>query len=113
MAKIEKDIDSIRAEREEAGLTIAELRTQLNQALSRAEDAEKRAQSGALETEKRTTASLKEDIENLQIEKKLAEGRAKRENQTLRDEAKKQQDKAEIVQSELRGEIAVRCRPFT
>jgi hypothetical protein len=107
VGKIEKDIETIRAEREEAGLTISELRKQLNDALSRAEDAEKRAQSGALEAEKRATASLKEDIENVRIEKKLAEDRAKRELQAARDEAKSQQEKAKVTELELRGEIAV------
>jgi hypothetical protein len=105
---IEKDIRAIRAEREEAGLTISELRKQLNDALSRAETAEKRVQSGALEAEKRATASLKEDIDNVRIEKKLAEDRAKRELQAARDEAKNQQEKAKVMELELRGDIAVR-----
>ncbi|USP74567.1 hypothetical protein yc1106_01841 [Curvularia clavata] len=106
VSKIEKDIETIRAEREEAGLTISELRKQLNEALSRAEDAEKRVQSGALEAEKRATASLQEDIENLRIEKKLAEDRAKKELQAARDEARNQQEKAKVAELELRGEIA-------
>ncbi|KAJ5027519.1 TATA element modulatory factor 1 TATA binding-domain-containing protein [Bipolaris maydis] len=106
VGKIEKDIETIRAEREEAGMTISELRKQLNDALSRAEDAEKRVQSGALEAEKRATASLQEDIENLRIEKKLAEDRAKKELQAARDEAKSQQEKAQVAELELRGEIA-------
>lgn len=107
VAKIEKDIDLIRAEREEAGLTITELRRQLGDALSRAESAEKRVQSGALEAEKRATASLKEDIENMRIEKKLSEDRGKRELQTSREEAKSQAEKAKVAELELRGEIAV------
>ena len=107
VAQIEKDIEVIRAEREEAGLTISELRRQLNDALSRSEDAEKRAQTGALEAEKRATASLREDLDNFRIEKKLAEDRAKRELQTLREEAKNDQEKAKVTELELRGEIAV------
>jgi hypothetical protein len=107
VGKIEKDIELIRAEREEAGMTINELRKQLNDAFSRAERAEKKVQAGALEAEKRATASLKEDIENLRIEKKLAEDRAKREIQTSKEEAKSQQEKAKVAELELRGEIAV------
>jgi hypothetical protein len=107
VGKIEKDIETIRAEREEAGMTISELRKQLTDALSRAEDAEKRVQSGALEVEKRATASLQEDLENLRIEKKLAEDRAKKELQAARDEARNQQEKAKVAELELRGEIAV------
>jgi hypothetical protein len=108
VGQIEKDIALIRSEREEAGLTINELRRQLSDALSRAEGAEKRAQTGALEAEKKTTASLKEDIENLRIEKKLAEDRTRRELQTSKEEAKSQQEKAKLTELELRGEIAVR-----
>jgi DNA repair exonuclease SbcCD ATPase subunit len=107
VGKLEKDFEHIRAEREEAALTIVELRRQLNDALSRAESAEKRAQTGALEAEKRTTASLKEDTENLRIEKKLAEDRARRELQASKDEAKNQQEKGKVTELELRGEVAV------
>lgn len=107
VGKIEKDIEIIRAEREEAGLTITELRRQLNDAVSRAEDAEKRVQAGALEAEKRVTASLKDDIENLRIEKKLAEDRGKRELQDAKEDATRQQERAKVAELELRGEIAV------
>ncbi|KAJ4353323.1 uncharacterized protein N0V89_005051 [Didymosphaeria variabile] len=106
VAKIEKDIELIRSEREEAGLTIAELRRQLNDALTRAEDAEKRVKTGSLEAEKRITASLQEDIENIRIEKKLAEDRAKKDLQEARDEATRQQERAKVSEMELRGEIA-------
>ncbi|KAJ4311718.1 hypothetical protein N0V94_007804 [Neodidymelliopsis sp. IMI 364377] len=108
--KIEKDINTIRAEREEAGLTINELRKQLSEALSRAEDAEKRVKAGALEAEKRVTASLQEDLDNLRIEKKLVEDRAKKEIQAAKDQANSQQDKANLVELELRGEIAMLTR---
>ncbi|KAH7414176.1 TATA element modulatory factor 1 TATA binding-domain-containing protein [Phaeosphaeria sp. MPI-PUGE-AT-0046c] len=106
VGKIEKDIELIRDERNEAGLLISDLRRQLSDALSRAENAEKKVQSGALEAEKRATASLKDDIENLRIEKKLAEDRGKREIQTAKEEAKSQQEKAKVAELELRGEIA-------
>ncbi|KAH8731252.1 TATA element modulatory factor 1 DNA binding-domain-containing protein [Phaeosphaeriaceae sp. PMI808] len=110
LAKIETDLQLIQEEREEAGMTIAELRKQLSDALSRAETAEQRVQTGALEAEKRVTASLKEDLENLRIEKKLAEDRAKREIQNSKDEAKSQEERAKIVELELRGEIIVRLQ---
>lgn len=110
--KIEKDINTIRAEREEANLTITELRRQLTEALTRAEDAEKRVKAGALEAEKRVTSSLQEDLDNLRIEKKLAEDRAKKEIQAAQEQAKSQQEKANVAEMELRGEIAVRVSCF-
>ncbi|KAF2018856.1 hypothetical protein BU24DRAFT_342230 [Aaosphaeria arxii CBS 175.79] len=105
VAKIEKDIEMIKAEREEAGLTIAELRKQLNAAIVRAEDAENRAQTGALEAEKRVTASLKEDLDNMRIEKKLSEDRAKRELRDLKESAADEQNKAKVLEIEMRNEI--------
>lgn len=110
VARIEKDIELLSSEREEAGLTIAELRRQLNDALSRAEDAEKRVKAGALEAEKRVTASLKDDMDNMRIEKKIAEDRAKRELQDAKEDATRQQERANIAELELRGEIAVSTR---
>ncbi|KAH6615110.1 TATA element modulatory factor 1 TATA binding-domain-containing protein [Boeremia exigua] len=104
--RIEKDINTIRAEREEANLTITELRRQLTETLSRADDAEKRVKAGALEAEKRVTASLQEDLENLRIEKKIAEDRAKKEIQASQEQARSKQEKANVTELELRGEIA-------
>lgn len=106
VGRIEKDFDALRAEREEAGLTIGELRRQLNDALMRAEEAEKRAQSGALEAEKRATTELREDIENVRIEKKLVEDRARNEIRDLKEEAARQQERAKVSELELKSEIA-------
>lgn len=106
VVRIEKDVDALRAEREEAGLTIGELRRQLTDALTRAEEAEKRAQTGALEAEKRVVADLREDLENFRIEKKLAEDRAKSEIREVKEGAARQQERAKVAELELRGEIA-------
>ena len=107
VGRIEKDFDALRAEREEAGLTIGELRRQLNDTLNRAEEAEKRVQTGALETEKRVVAEIRENLENVQIEKKLAEDRAKNEIRDLKEDAARQQERAKVSELELKGEIAV------
>jgi chromosome segregation ATPase len=107
VGRIEKDVDALRAEREEAGLTIGELRRQLSDALSRAEEAEKRAKSGALEAEKRATADLRDDLENARIEKKLADDRSRKEIQEVKEDAARQQERAKIVELELQGEITV------
>lgn len=106
VVRIEKDFDALRAEREEAGLTIGELRRQLNDALNRAEEAEERVQTGALEAEKRVVAELREDLENVRIEKKLAEDRAKNEIRDLKEDAARQQERAKVSELELKGEIA-------
>ncbi|KAL6702607.1 hypothetical protein ACN47E_001307 [Coniothyrium glycines] len=105
VGKLDKEIDVIRSERTEAARTIQELRSQLNEARLRGDETEKRIQSGALEAEKRISSKLREDLENLRIEKKLADDRAKRQVQTIRDEAKAQLEKSNGAELELRNEI--------
>jgi hypothetical protein len=75
--------------------------------LNRAEEAEKRVQTGALEAEKRVVAELREDLENVRIEKKLAGDRAKNEIRDLKEDAARQQERAKVSELELKGEIAV------
>jgi TATA element modulatory factor len=107
VAKIERDIDTLKAEKEAAGIMIADLRIQLEDSVVRAEEAEKKAQSGALEAERRVVANLKDEISDLKIEAKLSEDRAKAEVKAIQEEAARQQEKAKVAEVELKGEIAV------
>lgn len=108
LSKLEKDLAAMRFERDEAGRTINELRKQLLQMQSHGNEAEKKIHHETLEAQKLTIVSLREDIESMTIERKLAEERAKRELQASRDEARTQQERAKVIELELRGEISVR-----
>ncbi|KAK3060195.1 hypothetical protein LTS18_009100, partial [Coniosporium uncinatum] len=105
VAKIEKDVDALSREKEAAGMLIADLRRQLNDATQRAQEAEKKAQSGALEKERKVVVDLREELENSKIEKKLLEDRSKKELQEAKEEAARQKEKATTVEAELRAEV--------
>ncbi|KAF2761922.1 hypothetical protein EJ05DRAFT_189050 [Pseudovirgaria hyperparasitica] len=107
VARIEKDVEEIKREKESASITITELRKQLADSVTRAEQAEKKAQSGALEAERRTVAKLNEELEDIKIEKKLAEDRAKTEVQDVKEEAARQSERSKVVEMELKSEISV------
>ena len=107
VGRIEKDLHVIQAEREEASLTITELRRQLSEALTKVEEVERRVQADALEAERKATAELRDDIQNLRIEKQLVEERGKKGIQEAKDEAARQQERAKVSERELQSEIAV------
>lgn len=111
IARIERDVEILQAEKEAAGVMIADLRRQLSESMTRAEEAEQRAQTDALEAERRTVAELRDEIADLKLEKKLAEDRAKAEVKEVKDEAARQAERAKVTEMELKSEISV-SRPF-
>jgi len=101
VAKIEKDVEALSREKEAAGVLIADLRRQLSDATHRAQEAEKRAQSGALEKERKVVADLREELDNSKIEKKLMEDRSRKEVAEAREEAVRQREKANAAETEV------------
>lgn len=111
LAKIEKDVEALRSEREAASATIADLRRQLGDATRRAEEAEGRSQKEALKAERKAVAELRDELADLKLEKKQVEDRAKAELNEVKDRGARQQEQASATEMELRGEIAVRSMP--
>lgn len=112
IARIERDVEVLQAEKEAAGVMIADLRRQLSDAITRAEQAEQKAQTEALEAERRTVAELRDEIADLKIEKKLAEDRGKAEVKDIREETARQAERTKVTEMELKGEISVSSRSF-
>lgn len=107
VARIERDVDGLRMEREAAGVTVAALRKQLAEAEARAKEAVKNAHSGQLEARAKAVERLEEELTDLRIEKKLAEDRAKSETRDVKEQAARQAERAKVAEVELKGEIAV------
>lgn len=106
-AHIERDIETLQAERETSSQTISELRRQLDMASRQAEEAERKLERDARGTETKLIADLRDELSDARIEKKLAEDRARAELRDAKQEAVRQQEKAKVVESELRAELAV------
>ena len=105
--RLEVDLQSIKAERDSLKAITEVLKKQLAEADRRTEASEKKAHSDALASEKNLISSLKEEIDDMRIEKKLKKDRAKAEMRDVRAEVKMKQDRSTVLESELRGEIMV------
>lgn len=109
VGRIERDVDELKREKEQAQELIRDLKRQLGDAIGRAEDAEKKANEERLEQERRTVAGLKEELDNMKIEKKLAEDRLRTEVKDAKAQTVSTEERAKMTEIELRSEVTVRC----
>ncbi|GIZ40627.1 hypothetical protein CKM354_000395600 [Cercospora kikuchii] len=106
IATIDKQVEELRTDRENAAELIRNLTTQLKEANERANRAEKNAANKASEADKGTIAHLQNELEDAQIEKKLAEDRAASELRKIREEAERQKEKIGVRELEFKSEIS-------
>lgn len=106
-AGLEKEVEKLRVEREATDKSVTALSTQLKEARARAEKAELEAkEKGTSETDKGRIASLENDLEDAQIEKKLAEDRAAAEIKKAKEDFEGQRQRFDVRELELKNEIA-------
>lgn len=106
IAAIEKQVDKMGEDRERAAELIRTLTTQLKEAEKKAEQAQKESNKQASEADKNRVAELENELEDAQIEKKLAEDRSKSEARKAKDEADRQRERFAVREMELKNEIA-------
>jgi hypothetical protein len=106
IAIIEKQVDEMEEDRERAAELIRTLTTQLKTTEKKAEQAQKDANTKATEVDKNRVAELENELEDAQIEKKLAEDRAKSETRKVKDEADRQRERFAVRELEYKNEIA-------
>lgn len=103
---IEKQVEELRVDRENASDLIRTLTSQLKETKDRADRAEKEANSKAAEVDRNRIASLENELEDAQIEKKLAEDRATSEMRKVREELERQKERFSARETEMKNEIA-------
>lgn len=106
IATIEKQVDEMKEDRERASELIRTLTTQLKDAEKKAEQAQREANKKASEADKNRVAELENELEDAQIEKKLAEDRAKSESRKVKEEADRQRERFGVKELEYKNEIA-------
>ncbi|GAB7325095.1 hypothetical protein MBLNU13_g09183t1 [Cladosporium sp. NU13] len=106
IAIIEKQVDEMQDDRERAAELIRTLTTQLKDAEKKAEQAQKEAGSKATEADKNKVAELENELEDAQIEKKLAEDRVKSETRKVKEDADRQRERFNVRELEYKNEIA-------
>lgn len=112
LPKLEKELESIKQDREAQAILIQDLQRQLSDATSSAREAEGRAQAEALEFEQRLTADLREELSNLQAEKELGDKQHRTELRNLQDRSDREREHTRIAEIERQGEQNVSNTPF-
>lgn len=102
IAVIEKQVDELKVDRENAAELVRSLTAQLKESKEKAEKAEREAS----EADKGEIAGLQNELEDAQIEKKLAEDRANAEVKKSKDEAQRQLERFAVRELELKNEIS-------
>ncbi|WEW61651.1 hypothetical protein PRK78_007143 [Emydomyces testavorans] len=106
-SKLEKDLETVTAERDRFNEKIADLNRQLNKAVSRAEAAERKALSQSSEAESRRVAELKDDLSSAKIEREISEEKLRRETRDLKESLEREKERGRVQEMELRGELSV------
>lgn len=104
LPKLEKELESVKLDREANTTLIQDLQRQLSDATSAARESEAKAQAEALEFEQRLTADLKDEISNLRTEKEMSDKQHRTELRDLQDRAERERERAKIADIERQGE---------
>ncbi|KAF2486933.1 TATA element modulatory factor 1 TATA binding-domain-containing protein [Neohortaea acidophila] len=106
ISAIEKQVDELKVDRENASELVRSLTTQLKEAKEHAERVERDAKEKVNEADKGRIATLENDLEDAQIERKLAETRAEAEVKKIREDLEGQKQRFSVRELELKNEMS-------
>lgn len=104
LTQLQKDNETITAERDAKNQIIADLKAQLLDSTSQAKASEVKVVQDQLALERRRITELEDDISSLKIEKELAAGRAKAQLEELRAKSEREAERARVAEVEMRAE---------
>ncbi|KAL4948546.1 TATA element modulatory factor 1 TATA binding-domain-containing protein [Aspergillus filifer] len=102
-----RDLETVTAERDALSQTVQEMKGQLSRANSRADAAEGKANSEALEREKQRANQLEEELSSAKIEREISEEKLRREITDLKHNIEQEKEKARALEAELKREQSV------
>ena len=103
-SRLEKDLEMMRADRDEQDSLIQDLQFRLADATSAARQAEEKAQAEALDQERKRAISLADDLSNLKKKQELAERQYQAEIGELREKSEREKERARVAEIERQGE---------
>ncbi|KAK9428674.1 TATA element modulatory factor 1 TATA binding-domain-containing protein [Lipomyces doorenjongii] len=106
LAKSDSEVDILKRERDTLKGTISDLRDELAKANVLADDAVQKAQTEALEKEKKRAESLAQQLEALKAEHALEQERFTHEKFNLESKLSREMDRSKTREHELRDEIS-------
>lgn len=107
LRKVESEVEGLWRDKESALGVVALLKERLAEAEQRAEDAEGRVQTEALEKERKVIVELKATMGRVQSEAAIVEERLKGEVGDLKSRMERDAERARIMGQELKGEQMV------
>ncbi|KAL4969149.1 M protein repeat protein [Aspergillus stella-maris] len=105
--KTARDLETVTAERDALSQTVQEMKGQLSRANSRADAAEGKANSEALEREKQRANQLEEELSSAKIEREISEEKLRREITDLKQNIEQEKEKARTLEAELKREQSI------
>ena len=105
--KVAKDLEAVTNERNALTQTVQEMKGQLSRAVARAEAAESKATSDALERERSRANDLEEELSTLKIERDISQDKSKKEISELKEKIDREKERARMLEAELKGEQSV------
>jgi hypothetical protein len=102
--QLQKDIESLKVERDSKDSTISGLKAQLEQSIAQEKQAEVKQTNEALQAERKRASDLEDDVANLKIEKNLVADRAQSQLKELREKIEKDAERARITELEMKTE---------
>lgn len=102
--KTAQGLEAVTNERDALSQTVREMKAQIGRAFARAEAAEAKAHSDALEKEKRRADELDEELSNTKIELDIIQAKSKEEIADLKEKVDQEKERARLLENELRGE---------
>lgn len=100
----DRDLEALKSERDALTATVSEIRAQLTHATKRAENAESKAQSNAVEKERKQIADLNDDLSSAKVEREISEEKLRREIRDLKASLEREKEQSKSLEVELRAE---------
>lgn len=104
LPKIEKELETLKAERAVHASTIESLQGQLSKALADTQDAQGNADSKALEAERKRAVELADELSRIKMEQDINEKGYLTEIRGLKEMAERHKERARVAEIERQGE---------
>lgn len=104
LPKIEKELETLKAEREAHASAVESLQGQLSKALADIEEAQRKADSKALEGERKRAIELADELSRVKIEQDMNEKGYLTEIRGLKETAERHKERARVAEIERQGE---------
>ncbi|KAL9098798.1 MAG: hypothetical protein Q9163_005606 [Psora crenata] len=107
LARLEEEMDRIKADRDAKDVLIRDLQIQLSDITSNVAKAEEKAHVEALELGRRRAADLADELSTVRMEKELAEKEHQNVLRELREKWEREKERARIADIERQGELNI------